>query len=349
MAKTEKAFTNAEKILMAKAWIYGIRPFFKHGKNFNPTRDIPPQTGKTMLVTGGASGIGAAFVAEIARHSPAQVWIADLRPEAAEKAISAISAECPDVKIDFLQIDLGDAESVKRAASEFLSRTERLDVLLNNAGILPAKGWTTKDGYESMFGVNFVGHARLTELLLPRLMETAAIPGADVRVVSVASGGHGVHPKPDGVRLSSGGALLKEPTCGGMTAMQRYAQSKLAVILWVRRLAREFPAITIVSAHPGTVATSIANDLSGSTRQPPAFFVKLTGTKTPEMGCYNQLWCATAPRDQLVSGKYYCPVGLPDQEFGIARDRKKADELEERLWVWLQKELKGDSFVKVDA
>ncbi|TLD04708.1 uncharacterized protein PgNI_09274 [Pyricularia grisea] len=342
-------FTTVEKVDMAKAWIYGIRPFFKYGKSFNPARDIPPQTGRVILITGGASGIGAAFVAEIARHSPAQVWIADLRPEAAEKVISAVSAECPDVQVHFLQLDLGDAESVKRAADEFLSRTDRLDVLVNNAGILPAKGWTTKDGYEAMFGVMFIGHARLTELLMPRMLETAAMPGTDVRVVSVSSGGHGVHPRPDGVRMADDGALLKEPTCGGMSSMQRYAQSKLAVLLWVRRMAREYPAITIVSAHPGTVATSIADELSGGSLKPPPFIVKLTGTKTPQTGAYNQLWCATAPRDQLVSGKYYCPVGIPDQEFGIAQNRTKSDDLEEKLWVWLHKEFKAENLAKVDG
>ncbi|TLD30467.1 hypothetical protein PspLS_01886 [Pyricularia sp. CBS 133598] len=350
MAHPMPTFTTAEKMDMAKSWFYGLRPFFKYGLAFDPVRDIPPQTDKVVLITGGASGIGAAFVAEIARHSPAQVWVADLRPEAAEQVVSAVSAECPDVQVHFLQIDLGDAASVERAVGDFLSRTDRLDILVNNAGIIPAKGWITKDGYEAMFGVNFMGHARLTDLLLPRMLETSAIPGADVRVVSVSSGGHGVHPRPDGVRLSSDGALLREPTCGGMSVIQRYAQSKLAVILWMRRLASEYPAITFVSAHPGTVATSIANELSGGGPfNPPQFIVKLTGTKTPETGCYNQLWCATAPRDQVVSGKYYCPVGLPDQEFGIAQDRIKGDELEERLWVWLQKELKAEELVKVDG
>ncbi|TLS30247.1 hypothetical protein PpBr36_03801 [Pyricularia pennisetigena] len=350
MEIADMTFNNAEKLDMAKSWFYGLRPFFKYGVPFNPERDIAPQTGKVILITGGASGIGAAFTAHIARHSPAQVWIADLRPEAAEKAISAISAECPDVGLHFLQLDLGDAESVNRAAREFLSRTDRLDLLVNNAGIIPAKGWTTKDGYEAMFGVNFVGHARLTDLLLPRLLETAATPGADVRVVSVASGGHGVHPRPDGVLLGGDGALLREPTCGGVTTMQRYAQSKLAVMLWVRRLARECPALTVVSAHPGTVATGIANEMSGGKPiKLPQFVIRITGTKTPETGAYNQLWCATAPRGQVVSGKYYCPVGLPGHEFGIAQDRTKADDLEERLWAWLHKELKGENLVKLDG
>ncbi|KAL8366795.1 hypothetical protein RB595_008754 [Gaeumannomyces hyphopodioides] len=332
--------TTASNSDFIKAWLYGLRPLSKRGLSFDP-RSIPSLAGKVALVTGGASGIGRASVCELARHNPAAVWIADRNRSKAEDVMALVRNEIPAADVRFLELDLGCAKSVVAAATAFLAQSDRLDILMLNAGVLPAAPWATADGYEAMFGVNFVGHARLASLLLQRLLETATIPQADVRLIAVSSGGHSMHPNPDGIRFEA----VKDPSCHGMPLFERYGQSKLAVLLWVRRLAHEYPQIKAVSVHPGNVSTSIAADFphvkQGAPGGQKTWVERLSGTKSPEEGSLNQLWAATAPG--VVSGKYYCPVGIPDREFGIAAKRDAADALEGKLWLWLKEALEvGD-------
>ena len=189
---------------------------------------------------------------------------------------------------------------------------------------------TTEQGYEIQFGTNHVGHALLTKLLLPTLLETAKEPGADVRVVSLSSAGHTLAPM--------GKGIVFEELKGDMAAywtVTRYGQSKLANVLFVKELAKRNPQITAVSLHPGIVNT----ELYRSTNK---WFVvgrvidlaRRWGYTTVQDGAKNQLWAATA-REGVTSGEYYTPVGVTGQGSKLSNDAGLA----EMLWDWTEKEI----------
>ncbi|KAK4694543.1 hypothetical protein P7C71_g3055, partial [Lecanoromycetidae sp. Uapishka_2] len=152
------------------------------GNRFNADSDIPDLSGKTILVTGN-NGIGEASCRQFAKHN-AHVYLAARTPSKAESAIAEIKKETPDANITFLELDLASLASVKRTAETFNASSDRLDVLLNNAGVMALPASTTKDGYEIQFGTNHVGHALFTKLLMPTLQRTAEEKGSDVRIVN---------------------------------------------------------------------------------------------------------------------------------------------------------------------
>lgn len=177
------------------------------GKSFNPEKDIPSLDGKVILITGGSScrhsatphsvltltgntGLGKETVLQLAKHNPKEIFLAARTQSKAEAAIAEIKGAVPNANITYLPLDLASLPSVKKAADEFKSRSDQLDILINNAGIMATPYEKTKEGYEIQFGTNHVGHAMFTKLLLPTLLKTAEQPGADVRVVNVSSAGH---------------------------------------------------------------------------------------------------------------------------------------------------------------
>ena len=113
----------------------------------------------------------------------------------AEAAIAEIKQTVPNGKVSFLQLDLGSLAAVKKAADEFKARSDRLDILINNAGIMAVPWSMTEDGYEIQFGTCHMGHALFTELLLPTLLKTAEEPGSDVRIINLSSEAHNMAPK----------------------------------------------------------------------------------------------------------------------------------------------------------
>lgn len=192
----------------------------------------------------------------------------------------------------------------------------------------------TKEGYEIQFGTNHMGHALLTKLLLPVLLETAAQDGADVRIVNITSMGHMMAP--------SGGILWDQAALEKQNTWRRYGQSKLANILFTRELAARYPQITSVSIHPGVIIT----DLYQSLRQ--NFFLKmgmwvyallfpvLPGHfKDTRGGALNQTWAATVGKEKLQNGGFYKPVGVLAQGSTYGRDMGLA----KKLWEWTEAEL----------
>jgi retinol dehydrogenase-12 len=279
----------------------------------------------------GNIGLGKATSLALAKHNPEHIYLAARTPSKAEDAIKEIKTAVPNVKITFIQCDLASLSSVQTAAREFTNKSSRLDILINNAGVMALPAGLTADGYEIQFGTNHVGHALLTKLLLPTLLKTAEEPGSDVRVISLSSIGHKYTP--------SGGIafpVLKEEQKSTST-WARYGQSKLANILHSSELARRYPTIKCVSVHPGVVDTNLSATLTGSN-------VLLGWTKaivtplmiTPvEKGAWNQLWAATSP--DIKSGEYYTPVAVTGGRSGNANNEKLARE----LWDWTENELKA--------
>lgn len=250
----------------------------------------------------------------------------------AEAAIADIKKEVPNANITFLELDLASLESVKKAANTFNASSNRLDVLMNNAGVMALPASITKDGYEIQFGTNHVGHALLTKLLMPTLQRTAADKG-DVRIVNVSSAGHGLPPK--------GGLVLKEATTdmSSYSTWVRYGQSKLANVLFTRELARRYPTIKSTALHPGGIDTGLS---LGFQKSHPwlAFMLRpaLLFLKTPQEGALTQLFAATSP--DVKSGQYYVPTAVENSGSKYSQDQKLAEE----LWEWTESELAKNGF-----
>ncbi|KAI1183891.1 NAD(P)-binding protein [Nemania serpens] len=325
------------------------------GKSFEPARDLPSLAGKVVLITGAAGDLGRQTAIELSRHGrPAKIYIADLPREESEKAglIAHVIGEAyagreddPSTRsvIRFIDLDLTSFSSVRACVAEFLSKEDRLDILVLNAGVIRVPPLTTTEGYELHFGLNYLGHALLARLLIPIMRRTAQriekgeesspvspCGNQDVRIVVVSSEGHAVAPK-EGIRYSS----LKT-SCSEMSYAQRYGQSKLALIGLMRGLTSRYPNIKSVAVHPGRILTGMAESL-----RKESLLARITTPIAPlicvpvTVGVRNHLWAATS--NDIVSGMYYEPVGVPVRPSKAAQDEKLTD----ILWGWTSNELKG--------
>ena len=301
--------------------------------DFKPARDIPDLSSKTIICTGGTDGLGKESVLQLAQHGSPTIFLAARNKAKAEAAIKDIQAVAPKAKIEFLQLDLSSFDSIKSAAKEFDAKSPKIDVLLNNAGIMATPAGLTKEGYEIQFGTNHLGVALFTELLMPKLEKTAKMPGADVRVVNLSSDAHRRFAK------SGYGLAEKKGMDANTSTLQRYAQSKMANIQWTRELAKRHPELLCVSLHPGVVNTNLLSGIGGnlSFLVPVAKVIARYAFTTVEQGAWTQLWAATAPRDKVKTGAYYVPVGKPGTETAMAKNEKMAKE----LWDWTEEQLKG--------
>ena len=211
-----------------------------------------------------------------------------------------------------------------------------------NAGISWIHPETTIDGYEMIFGINHLGHALLIKLLLPNLLRSTTEPDSDVRIVILSSMSHREPPK-EGIAFRGLKTALPD-----MPFKTRYAQSKLANVLYARSLAKKYPSIKTVSVHPGFVDTNMPNrDVLKDSILWRIFWVTVTtvarilmfftgwGLHTPEDGAKTQLWAATAEKDEVVSGTYYEPVAVTGKDSKLSNDKK----LMEELWDWTEEQL----------
>jgi NAD(P)-dependent dehydrogenase (short-subunit alcohol dehydrogenase family) len=207
--------------------------------------------------------------------------------------------------------------------------TLNTDILMLNAGIMAAPPGLTKEGYELQMGTNHMGHALLTKLLLPVLDKTAKGDAhSDVRIVSLSSAGHKLTAK-GGIQLDT----LKTPA-DRLGAYERYGQSKLANILWIRQMAKHYPQFKAVAVHPGVVSTNL---LAGTNGSALSLMLKAASAlhffSTVEDGVKNQLWAAVA--NNVQSGEYYEPIGKAGSASAFGKD----DKLATKLWDWTEEEL----------
>ncbi|MDX1379217.1 MAG: SDR family NAD(P)-dependent oxidoreductase, partial [Anaerolineales bacterium] len=155
----------------------------KPNKNWT-TDDIPDLTGKVIIVTGANSGIGYEAAKEFARKG-AQTILACRSVDKAQRALNQIRAEVPNAQVEIMQLDLASLKSIHSFTETYKSKFDRLDVLVNNAGIMMTSYGVTDDGFERQFGTNHLGHFTLTGLLIDPLKNTP-----NSRVVNVSSNGH---------------------------------------------------------------------------------------------------------------------------------------------------------------
>lgn len=302
---------------------------------FDASKEIPDLSGKVILITGGTAGLGSATALSFAAHAPGQIYFTGRSQPSADKLIREVKAKYPNLGITFIQCDLASLASVQNAVKNLLSKIDRLDILMANAGVMALPHGQTSDGYEIQFGTNHMGHALLVKLLVP-LMEDTAEKTGDVRIVWNTSLGYGLHPR-GGILFDKVKTPQKDisPISGHWI---RYGQSKLANLLYARSFAKHHPAITSVSIHPGVSATGLVTSL-GIMDRLLVYVTNIGKMLSPEQCAWNQQWAATAPigkgSRQVESGCYYEPVGVKGKLSGEAGN----DELAEKLWVWTQKEL----------
>ncbi|KAF2664881.1 NAD(P)-binding protein [Microthyrium microscopicum] len=298
--------------------------------NFDPDQDIGDLKGKVIIVTGGNDGLGKETVLRLAKHNPECIFLCSRSVEKGETAVKEIETAVPGANIRLLKLDLGSLASVSAAVSTFREQYDKLDILINNAGIANLPPGKTVEGYEQQFGVNHIGHALLIKLLLPTMLKTAEIetPGS-VRIVSVSSEAH-EHIKPPGINFDD---LEK---AGHPWLL--YAQSKLANLLYAKALAKQYPSIVSVSLHPGTAKTGIFVKMDTAWINMLMFLLGWTIMGTIEQTAKNQLWAATAI--EVQSGAYYTPVGVKNAGTALSND----EELENKLWGWTQGELKKQNY-----
>lgn len=277
----------------------------------------------------GNTGLGKEAALQLSKHNPANIFLGSRSKENGEAAISEIVAAVPGAKLTLIDLDLASLSSVRAAAKYFLATVSRLDILMNNAGIMAVSPALTVDGYEIQFGTNHIGHALLTKLLLPVMLNTAEEPGSDVRIVTLTSDSHNRAPV-DGVQFDT----LRSANSTG-SELTRYGQSKLANILHTKELARRYPAIKAVAVHPGMVQTNLTSSIQKN-HILARIIVPILGSfysVRVEQGALNQLWAACGT--DVETGEYYEPVGKKSLGAALTRDRHLA----EKLWMWTENEI----------
>jgi len=241
---------------------------------------------KVCLVTGANSGIGKSTAHALATMNATVVMVCRDRRRA-EPVRDEIKSATGNQDLELMICDLSSQTDIRRFAAEFINSHNRLDVLVNNAGVVVRQRSLTEDGIETTFAVNHLGYFLLTHLLLDLLKQSA--PSL---IVNVSSAAH-AYGKIDFDDLQG------EKKYGGFSA---YANSKLANILFTYELARrlEGTGVTVNCLHPGTIATGLFRNLP----KPIEAMIKLV-TFSPDKGAETSVYLASSPAVEGVTGKYF--------------------------------------------
>jgi NAD(P)-dependent dehydrogenase (short-subunit alcohol dehydrogenase family) len=294
--------------------------------------NMPDQSGRVAIVTGANTGIGFETAAALAAKN-ASVVMACRNRHKAEDAMERIRVRTPNAKLEFIELDLSSLASVERFAEAYRAGHERLDLLINNAGVMVPPLGQTEDGFELQFGCNHLGHFALTGRLLDLLEAT---PGA--RVVTVSSMAHR-RGKMDFDNLNAEKGYNKMPA---------YGQSKLANLLFTfelqRRLEAKGSSAVATAAHPGWTGTDLQRH-SAVIKFLNNFFAQ-----TPPMGALPTLRAAVDP--EAAGGDYYGPKGFYEMRghpTKVGTTPAAQNELDAgRLWEVSEK-LTGVSFLSRES
>lgn len=302
-------------------------------KNNWTTDNIGPQDGRIVVITGGSSGIGLEAAKSLAQKG-AEVVIAVRNIEKGIRAAESIKSQYNGAKVEVMEIELSDLESVKHFAESFALKYKRLDILINNAGVMLPPLKLTKQGYELQFGTNHLAHFALTGLLLPLM---SGIPGSRVITVSSIAARR---TRIDFENLDAG---------KGYSAFKFYSQSKYSNLLFGKRLdmlLKERGLLTkSIVCHPGVSATNLTS--RGSGKPSPGIITwgfKIVG-QPASMGALPTLFAATEP--SLNGGELAGPDGW-DNWRGYPAVSKEIDKLydksvADKLWK-VSEEITGVEF-----
>ncbi|WP_099038269.1 SDR family NAD(P)-dependent oxidoreductase [Mycobacterium neglectum] len=293
--------------------------------------DIPDQSGRVAIVTGSNSGLGFDTAAVLAGKG-AHVVVAVRNLDKGNEAVARIKKASPDAQLSLQQLDLTSLENIRKAADNLRTNHPRIDLLINNAGVMyvPTRE-ATKDGFEMQFGTNHLGHFALTGLLLDNLL---GVDGS--RVVTISSVGHRI------IAAIHFDDLNWERSYNRVKA---YGQSKLANLMFTYELQRRLKAkgapTVALAAHPGFSDTELMRHLPGFI---PDGLWKIVA-QPAEKGALPTLRAATDPAAQ--GGQYYGPDGIGEVKGNpkvVASSAQSHDEaIQRRLWT-VSEELTGVNY-----
>ncbi|MCD8366660.1 MAG: SDR family NAD(P)-dependent oxidoreductase [Clostridiales bacterium] len=283
--------------------------------------DIPGLSGKVMIVTGANSGLGFETTKELSRKG-AKVVMACRNPQKAAAARQKIQDEYPDADLDTMLLDLASQKSVAEFADNFMQNYHRLDVLVNNAGIMAAPYSETVDGFENHFATNYLGHFALTGRLLELLEAT---PGA--RVVSVSSLAYFFGNKIDFDNLYYENGK-------GYGRWRAYGRSKMEMLLFAyemqRRLTRTGRSTLSLAAHPGLAQTNIMPAQANSAFTKKLLTQAASFLKPTIYGAMPLIRAATDK--EVTGGEYFGPSKdrMPD----VVKSNKASHNLDTAKKLW---------------
>lgn len=262
---------------------------------------VPSQKGRISLVTGANAGLGYETALALAKLE-STVILACRNPEKAENAKQRILNTVPTAQLDILIIDLSELASVRTAAEEFNKKYERLDLLINNAGVMIPPYTVTKDGFELQFAANHLGHFLFTGLILDTLLKTK-----NARIVSLSSIAH----KDGKIHFDD---LHWEKK---YSAIEAYNQSKLACIMYGFELQRRLEKaghkdVMSVVAHPGVSITELARHIPSWLVTIMEYTIAPIFTHPPKEGALPTLMAALD--SSVKGGEYFGPQGFNDMK-----------------------------------
>lgn len=262
---------------------------------------------KTAIITGATSGIGRVTAIAIAREG-ARLVLPVRNIEKGKVLKDQIEKETGNTNVGIMHCNLASLDSVRQFAEDFRKKHDKLHLLVNNAGLWEAKRKESDDGIEMNFAVNHLAPFLMTNLLLDIIKKSAP-----ARIISVASTAH----KYGKMRFND---LEGKKSWG---SMQSYAQSKLANILFTRRLAKELEGsgVTANCLHPGVVNTQLFSKLPGFIQKISSLFMI-----TPEKGAQTSIYLATSPEVENITGEYFDKQKIA-KTTAHARDMQVADKL----------------------
>jgi NAD(P)-dependent dehydrogenase (short-subunit alcohol dehydrogenase family) len=248
-----------------------------------------PMQGKVCMVTGAASGIGAATARALAQQG-ATMLLVDRDAQKCAVTVSRIKQQTGNSAIEFMGADLSSQQEIRRLVQRFARHYQRLDVLVNNAGALFGERQESIDGIEMTFALNYLGYFLLTNLLLDTLKASAP-----ARIINTSSRSH--------ARAQINFDDLESRS--GYQGLAAYAHSKLAIVLFTYELARrlEGTGVTVNVLHPGVVATNFAMKGGGVMGLVMRLF--RIAFLSPEQGAQTGIYLATSPKVEGVTGKYF--------------------------------------------
>ena len=277
--------------------------------------DIPDQTGRTAVITGANTGLGYETARALASHG-AHVVLAVRNLDKGKAAADLIVRRYPGADVSVQELDLTSLQSIRAAADELHTRHDRIDLLINNAGVMMTPKQTTQDGFELQFGTNHLVHFALTGLLMDRLL---AAPGS--RVVTVSSNGH----RFGSINFDD---LQSERSYSRAGA---YGQAKLANLLFTYELQKRLAGTDTIAtaAHPGSSATELGRNLPRVVEWGFGLTVQ-----DAEMGALPTLRAATDPT--VRGGQYYGPGGFLQMrgypKLVSSNKRSHDTAVQQRLW-----------------